>query len=365
MRTFVATAAAVAMAFVCPAYGETQLVLAVAGERGRDVRLPDTIPDAAAVGTPMLKIGSPSLGVSIPRASLLLTPGTGMVRGRLQLVIESMEQGVKNAETSLTLPAGARVVGLAVTLGSGARMVGTALAADDALGRYERLTHERTDPGLLAFDRSVGGEDRYLVRVYPLGTRQQATVDIDLELPPADALAIDSTQTIAAFTVDVAGTRSSARLTTARTIAIPTVREGSAVPVASEAVAVDERVSLFVDEPPGARPRVTIGPVFGCGIAHSTVTVDKRTIRTEVKRHVDQLRYCYSRELQQRPTLAGSVALHFALVPDGSVQDVSVDGDLDSDEVKRCMTEQVSQWRFHEHDDVVQVNYPLTLVNGY
>jgi hypothetical protein len=350
MATRIATAAAVALAAVCPAHADTHLELQGTGRIGER-------PTASSI-----RIGTPTREVSIASVKLVVDPFTNASRVRMTLVLATSTAARLDTETSIAIPHGARVTDLALTLGNGPRVSAAALPADTAVGTYERTVHGNRDPALLTLDGGSPEHDRLALRVFPVSSAAPATVELELELPPAPSLTVESSQRIDALTVEVKGrSRGTSRFDASREIALPAPR-GELV-LAEHAV--DPETSLFVDEPPSGpgHSRLHRVVVISCGFGHAlhTVSLDKREIRTEVRRHRDQLGYCYTRQAQRHPSLEGTVALHFAIGPDGRTSEVTVDGSLDSDTVKQCMSEQVAQWRFHEHDGVVLVNYPLTL----
>jgi hypothetical protein len=353
MRRLAATAAAVALGLVCPASADTRVEITSESAR------PDTGPF-----TPTIWLGSPTEEARIARARLAVTPGVDETVAKLTFVIESSSIA-RQVESSLEIPHEAQVVGLALTLGDGPKVTGTALPVAEARERYYGLLGDRRDPALLEYEQTKRGTDRMLLHVFPVRERTPATVELTIVLPPSRGLTIASSQLIDSLAISVAGkAMPTTRFHAPRTIDISAPTRAPAAIGGKSRRAVDEETAMFVGEPPGATPTVRIGNVFGCGFGHAvhTVSVTTGTIRKEVERHRAQLRYCYSRALQQRQQLEGSVLLSFLVGRDGSVTAASVDGDLDSDEVKECMRAQVAQWRFHEQGAPVQVRYPLQLV---
>jgi hypothetical protein len=349
MATRIATAAAVVLAVVCPAHADTHLEIHGAGRV------------AEPVETSSILLGTPTREVVISSVKLAVEPFTNGSRAHLTLVLATQTGRSLDTETSIAVPTGARVTQLALTLGNGTRMTSAALAANVATGTYERTVHGNHDPALLTYEGASSGHDRLALRVFPLSPGAPATVELDLELPRAPSLTIESTQRIEALTVEVAGrSRGTSRFDESQRFELPAPR--GEMQLAEQAV--DPRTSLFVDEPPdgpGHRRRVSLVISCGVGTAQRSVSLDSREIRHEVRLHREQLGYCYTRQVQRHPELEGTVGLHFRIGPDGTTSDIRVDGSLDSDTAKQCMSEQVAQWRFHEHDGVVEVNYPLTL----
>jgi hypothetical protein len=78
-----------------------------------------------------------------------------------------------------------------------------------------------------------------------------------------------------------------------------------------------------------------------------------------VKQRINRLANCYQRELLAHPTLAGTAALHFTIRPNGHVEDISVDGTLDSKTAKQCLADELATWQLAPDNAAVRVNYPL------
>ncbi|MBW2528940.1 MAG: AgmX/PglI C-terminal domain-containing protein [Deltaproteobacteria bacterium] len=88
--------------------------------------------------------------------------------------------------------------------------------------------------------------------------------------------------------------------------------------------------------------------------------LDKGIIRRIIRRHVNQIRYCYERELAKEPNLAGRLSLKFTIGPDGKVTTVNVaqpmHGGVDS-----CVTRVFRRMMFPkpEGGGIVVVSYPF------
>ncbi len=103
-------------------------------------------------------------------------------------------------------------------------------------------------------------------------------------------------------------------------------------------------------------------PAFsGCGR-------DLTWFDAEIKRRLNPIRYCYTRELQQHPALAGTVRLHFVLDPQGWVRSVVADQDsLGSPAVVACLEDLFHGLRFgvrHPGTTTYVVNYPLVFARA-
>lgn len=124
---------------------------------------------------------------------------------------------------------------------------------------------------------------------------------------------------------------------------------------------VDDRISLVAIEAPVVpRGPVPTAVIDGPGYHYEVRSIDKKIIRRYVKLAEPRLANCWQHELFHAPTLQGTAELHFAILPDGTIGGVSVDGSLDSDAAKRCMAEDIATWRFPQADGTTRVNYPLT-----
>jgi hypothetical protein len=88
--------------------------------------------------------------------------------------------------------------------------------------------------------------------------------------------------------------------------------------------------------------------------------VDKNMIRRRLEWRHDSLRWCYQRVAQYKRGLAGTLVAQFSITREGAIEDVSVDGDLDNDDIKSCIARELSVMEFPESDTRVRVNYPLT-----
>lgn len=81
-----------------------------------------------------------------------------------------------------------------------------------------------------------------------------------------------------------------------------------------------------------------------------------------VRRHWNEIKYCYEKELAKDPNLYGKVAVFFRIGPVGSVIASQVaETTLGNSAAESCMVEQVKKWRFPapEGGGVVEVTYPF------
>lgn len=92
--------------------------------------------------------------------------------------------------------------------------------------------------------------------------------------------------------------------------------------------------------------------------------LSKEVIRRVVRRHLNEVKFCYEQQLNARPDLQGRVTTKFVISPTGSVQSAVVsDSSLRNQAVESCITRAVRRWTFPapEGGGIVVVNYPFLL----
>ncbi len=91
-------------------------------------------------------------------------------------------------------------------------------------------------------------------------------------------------------------------------------------------------------------------------------SLSKEVIRRVIRRHLNEVRYCYELELIQRPDVRGRVAVKFMIAPTGKVRSAAVVGDnLGSYRMERCLLEAVQRWQFPSVPDggFAVITYPF------
>ena len=112
-----------------------------------------------------------------------------------------------------------------------------------------------------------------------------------------------------------------------------------------------------IGEKPTRNPKLISGKPKVAG------ALDKKTIRRVERQHRNEIRYCYEKELQKNPKLAGTVKIKFTISGTGSVVAALVNSStLDNSKVEHCMTSKIRRWVFPEPKDggIVTVTYPFT-----
>jgi Ca-activated chloride channel family protein len=92
--------------------------------------------------------------------------------------------------------------------------------------------------------------------------------------------------------------------------------------------------------------------------------LSKEVIRRIVHRHINEVKFCYERELSKQPALSGRVSIKFIIKADGTVQMAAVaDSTIGSPVVENCIAEAVRRWAFPvpEGGGSVIVTYPFQL----
>jgi len=110
----------------------------------------------------------------------------------------------------------------------------------------------------------------------------------------------------------------------------------------------------------GKKSSGTPGMVTGDAIILGALSRDD--IDRVVKAHLAQIRYCYQKELQKNPELAGKVVIKFVIAPDGSVSSAKVQSTtLNNVIVENCICQRFLRFTFDETKGggIVIVTYPF------
>jgi hypothetical protein len=115
----------------------------------------------------------------------------------------------------------------------------------------------------------------------------------------------------------------------------------------------------------GPRPE---GDISGIGGAPIIVgALDRSLIDAVVKAHMNQFRYCYQRELNRDPSLAGKITVKFVIAGDGSVSRASIkQSTMGNAAVESCLTGRFMKLNFPEPkgNGIVIVSYPFMFAGG-
>ena len=95
--------------------------------------------------------------------------------------------------------------------------------------------------------------------------------------------------------------------------------------------------------------------------------LDKILVEKVVKKNINQIRNCYSRELNKNPNLAGKISMKFVISKDGTVSKASVKkSSMGNKKVEGCLAEQFKRFKFPKPkgNGIVIVTYPFVFEPG-
>lgn len=115
----------------------------------------------------------------------------------------------------------------------------------------------------------------------------------------------------------------------------------------------------------GAKGEGAIGAVGGDPIILGAL--DRALIDAVIKRHMNQIRYCYQRELMKNPALKGKLVIKFVIAKDGSVSSASTKSTtMNNAAVQDCVVGRFLRMQFPEPKGggIVIVSYPFIFSAG-
>jgi TonB family protein len=105
------------------------------------------------------------------------------------------------------------------------------------------------------------------------------------------------------------------------------------------------------------------GPDIIPGIGSVHGTLDKEIIRRIVRRHLNEVKFCYQDALTKRPSLEGRLVTQFTIAPTGRVLAAVVQtSSLQNASVESCVVSAIKRWEFPapDHGGMAMVSYPFT-----
>ena len=114
----------------------------------------------------------------------------------------------------------------------------------------------------------------------------------------------------------------------------------------------------------GLAPRLARAPSVIPGMATVRGSLDKEVIRLVIRRHINEVRFCYEQALGTNPELAGRVAIELVISTDGNVTKSMVSSStLGNLRVETCIAEGARRWEFPavKGGGLVIVTYPFNL----
>ncbi len=89
--------------------------------------------------------------------------------------------------------------------------------------------------------------------------------------------------------------------------------------------------------------------------------LDKDVIMKVIKRHQNEIKFCYEQELQKNPALAGKVAVAWTIDATGGVSEANIsESSIGNANVESCIEQRIRRWKFPEPQGggVVNVTFP-------
>jgi len=112
----------------------------------------------------------------------------------------------------------------------------------------------------------------------------------------------------------------------------------------------------------GLRSHKTITPDVFVGVATVRGALNKDIIRRIVRRHINEVKYCYDQALARQPKLDGRMVAQFTIAGSGQVlASVVASSTLGSPAVEMCVTKAIMRWQFPapEKGGLAIVSYPF------
>jgi len=100
--------------------------------------------------------------------------------------------------------------------------------------------------------------------------------------------------------------------------------------------------------------------------AQEAPALERTQIDDTVRRHLNQVRYCYQRSLVRDPSIAGEIVVKFVVEADGSVSSATAEEATLPDEVVDCILGVFDQMVFPEptNGGIVISTYPFVFTAG-
>jgi TonB family protein len=100
------------------------------------------------------------------------------------------------------------------------------------------------------------------------------------------------------------------------------------------------------------------------GVANVRGSLDKEIIRRIIRRHINEVKYCYEQELTKKPNLGGRIMVQFTIAASGQViASVLQNSTMGNAKVENCTVQAVRRWEFPKPlgGGIVIVSYPFVL----
>ncbi len=110
------------------------------------------------------------------------------------------------------------------------------------------------------------------------------------------------------------------------------------------------------------RERKSRAPKVIAGTPQIRGSLDRETIRRIIRRHRNEYRYCYEKQLNKKRDLNGKITVKFTIAGNGSVIASSIaDSTMNNSSVESCLTRKIKRWVFPapKGGGIVVVKYPF------
>jgi hypothetical protein len=100
------------------------------------------------------------------------------------------------------------------------------------------------------------------------------------------------------------------------------------------------------------------------GTANVRGSLDKEIIRRIIRRHINEVKFCYEQELTKKPQLGGRIMVQFTIAASGQViASVLQNSTMSNAKVENCTVQAVRRWEFPKPlgGGIVIVSYPFVL----
>jgi TonB family protein len=128
---------------------------------------------------------------------------------------------------------------------------------------------------------------------------------------------------------------------------------------AAKAAGAKDVVVMLAEGRPGPASEVIPGQALVTG------RMDREIVRRVIRRHRDEVKWCYEQQLSKHPELAGRVEVRFTVGPRGAVLSSALaTSSLGNATVEACIVEAVRRWEFPAPvgGDSVEVSYPFVFM---
>jgi TonB family protein len=139
-----------------------------------------------------------------------------------------------------------------------------------------------------------------------------------------------------------------------RSVGIGGVNTGGQVQPGRAVLAPKKRAKL-------AAP-TSIGPPVSTGDVSFDGDIDREMVRRVIRQRLKEIQFCYQVEFEKHPNLSGKVVVWFGILTSGEVDRCSIrESTLKNANVEKCMCDKIKRWEFQRspYGQRVNVTYPF------